>query len=275
MTSIAFHTAKNSNEIRGKSLGIIGYGNIGSQLSVLAETMGMKVYYFDIEEKLALGNATRCNTLEELLDKCQVISMHVDGRPQNTNMINEGIFSKMREGTIFINLSRGKVVDIQALRKYVENGTIRGVGIDVFPEEPMSNADGFISELRGLPNIIMTPHIGGSTEEAQRNIADFVPSRIIDYINTGSTSGSVNFPNLVLPSLENAHRFIHVHRNEPGILAEINHVLAEHSINIVGQYLKTDEMIGYVITDIDKNYDDSVISELKKIKATIRFRVLY
>lgn len=268
-------SAKNSNEIRGKSLGIIGYGNIGSQLSVLAETMGMKVYYFDIEEKLALGNATRCNTLEELLDKCQVISMHVDGRPQNTNMINEGVFSKMREGTIFINLSRGKVVDIQALRKYVENGTIRGVGIDVFPEEPMSNADEFISELRGLPNIIMTPHIGGSTEEAQRNIADFVPSRIIDYINTGSTSGSVNFPNLVLPSLENAHRFIHVHRNEPGILAEINHVLAEHSINIVGQYLKTDEMIGYVITDIDKNYDDSVISELKKIKATIRFRVLY
>lgn len=268
-------SASNSNEIRGKSLGIIGYGNIGSQLSVLAETMGMRVFYYDIEEKLALGNATRCEGLEELLSVSDVISLHVDGRPENEHLFNEAVFSKMKKGTILINLSRGKVVDIPVLKKYVENGTVRGVGIDVFPEEPMSNQDEFISELRGLPNFIMTPHIGGSTEEAQRNIAEFVPNRIMEYINTGSTSGSVNFPNLVLPSLQNAHRFIHVHKNEPGVLAEINNVLAEHSINIVGQYLKTNESIGYVITDIDKNYDESVISELRKIKATIRFRVLY
>ena len=268
-------SASNSNEIRGKSLGIIGYGNIGSQLSVLAETLGMKVYYYDIEEKLALGNATRCDSLDEILELSEIISLHVDGRSSNNNMIGESEFAKMRNGTIFLNLSRGKVVDIPALKKYVENGKIRGVGIDVFPEEPMSNQDEFISELRGLPNVIMTPHIGGSTEEAQRNIAEFVPNRIMDYINTGSTSGSVNFPNIVLPSLEKAHRFIHVHKNEPGILAEINQILADHSINIVGQYLKTNETIGYVITDIDKNYDESVINELKKIKATIRFRVLY
>ncbi|MFZ9045004.1 MAG: phosphoglycerate dehydrogenase [Cyclobacteriaceae bacterium] len=268
-------SAKNSNEIRGKSLGIVGYGSIGSQLSVIAETMGMRVFYYDLEEKLALGNATRCDSLEELLELSEVVSLHVDGRPENTHIFNEDIFSKMKKGTILINLSRGKVVEMTALKKYIENGTIRGVGVDVFPEEPMSNQDEFRSELRGLPNIIMTPHIGGSTEEAQRNIANFVPNRIMDYMNSGSTSGSVNFPNLVLPSLQNAHRFIHVHHNEPGVLAEINQVLAEHSINIVGQYLKTNDLIGYVITDINKNYDDSVISTLKKIKSTIRFRVLY
>ena len=268
-------SAKNSNEVRGKSIGIIGYGNIGSQLSVLAETMGMKVFYYDIEEKLALGNAERCESLPELLSKVDIISLHVDGRPENNLLIGENEFEQMKDGVIFINLSRGQVVDIKSLKKYVENGKVRGVGIDVFPEEPMSNNDEFISELRGLPNIIMTPHIGGSTEEAQKNIADFVPGRIMDYINTGSTSGSVNFPNIVLPMLQKAHRFIHIHKNEPGILAEINQVLAKHSINIVGQYLKTNETIGYVITDIDKNYDEEVIKDLKKIKATIRFRVLY
>ncbi len=268
-------SAKNSYEIRGKKLGIIGYGNIGSQLSVLAEALGMNVQYFDLEEKLALGNAHRCKTLFELLSSSDVISLHVDGRPDNSQFIGDKEFSIMKEGVIFLNLARGPVVDIAALKKHVDQGRIRGVGIDVFPEEPLSNQDEFISELRGAPNIIMTPHIGGSTTEAQENIADFVPTRIMEYINTGSTSNSVNFPNLVLPTLQNAHRFIHIHLNEPGVLAEINQILANHSLNIVGQYLKTNERIGYVITDINKNYDEAVIQDLKKINGTIKFRVLY
>jgi len=268
-------SAKGSFEIRGKTLGIIGYGNIGSQLSVLAETMGLKVIYYDLEEKLALGNAQRCATLEELLINSDLISLHVDGRKENKNFISEHEFNQMKNGVIFVNLSRGHVVDIPVLVKYVKNSKIGGVGIDVFPEEPKSNKDAFISELRQLPNTILTPHIGGSTLEAQYNIADFVPSRIMEYINTGSTSGSVNFPNIVLPGFKEAHRFIHVHHNETGVLAEINHVLATHSLNIVGQYLKTNENIGYVITDVDRNYNKEVTKELRKIKGTIRFRVLY
>jgi D-3-phosphoglycerate dehydrogenase len=268
-------SASGSFEVRGKTLGIVGYGNIGSQLSVLAETIGLKVLYFDLEEKLALGNAERCESLEELLKRSDIISLHVDGRPENKNMFSEGEFSQMKKGVIFLNLSRGHIVNIPDLKKYIENGTIAGVGVDVFPEEPLSNQDEFISELRGQPNTILTPHIGGSTLEAQRNIADYVPSRIMEYINTGSSSGSVNFPNIVLPTLFDAHRFIHIHFNEPGILAEINKVLASHNLNIVGQYLKTNEKIGYVITDINKDYGDDVIKELKKINGTIRFRVLY
>lgn len=268
-------SAKNSYEIRGKKLGIIGYGNIGSQLSVVAEALGMKVQYYDLEEKLALGNAHRCKTLFELLSSSDVISLHVDGRPDNSRFIGEEEFSIMKEGVIFLNLARGPVVDITALKNHIDQGRIRGVGIDVFPEEPLSNQDEFISELRGAPNMIMTPHIGGSTTEAQENIADFVPTRIMEYINTGSTSNSVNFPNIVLPTLQNAHRFIHIHLNEPGVLAEINQILANHSLNIVGQYLKTNERIGYVITDINKNYDEAVIEDLKKISGTIKFRVLY
>ena len=268
-------SAKNSFEIRGKTLGIIGYGNIGSQLSVLAEALGMNVRYFDIEEKLALGNATRCKTLFELLSSADVISLHVDGRPSNKNMIGAEEFSIMKDGVLFLNLSRGHVVDIEALKANIENGKVQGTGVDVFPEEPLSNQDEFISELRESRNTILTPHIGGSTSEAQQNIADFVPSRIMDYINTGSTSNSVNFPNLVLPKLENAHRLIHIHDNEPGILAEINKVLASSELNIVGQYLKTNERIGYVITDINKDYSEDVITAMKQIPGTIRFRVLY
>ncbi len=268
-------SAKNSFEIRGKSLGIIGYGNIGSQLSVVAEALGLNVRYYDIQEKLALGNATRCKTLFELLSSSDVISLHVDGRPDNQSMIGEEEFSIMKEGVIFLNLSRGHVVDIEALKANITSGKVRGAGVDVFPKEPLSNQDEFVSELKGLPNMILTPHIGGSTTEAQENIADFVPSRIVDYINTGSTSNSVNFPNLVLPKLENAHRLIHVHANEPGVLAEINKVLASHALNIVGQYLKTNETIGYVITDINKDYEEEVIKEMRQIKGTIRFRVLY
>ncbi len=268
-------SAKGSFEIRGKKLGIVGYGNIGTQLSVLAESIGMKVYYYDREEKLALGNATKCKSLKELFEQVNVISLHVDGRPENENMIGREEFGWMNKGTIFINLSRGHIVDIQALKENIENGTVTGCGIDVFPEEPISNHEEFQSELRGLPNTILTPHIGGSTLEAQENIANFVPSKIIDYINTGSTSNSVNFPNLTLPILENAHRLIHIHDNVPGILAKINHVLADHDINIVGQYLITNDIIGYVITDIDKEYDKEVIKELRQIEHTIKFRVLY
>ena len=268
-------SAKNSFEIRGKKLGIYGYGNIGSQLSVVAESLGMKVQFYDIEEKLALGNAEQIKDLNEFLSTSDIITLHVDGRASNKNIFGDAEFSQMKDGVIFLNLSRGHVVDISALQKHAKSGKIQGLGIDVFPEEPMSNSDEFISELRGLPNTILTPHIGGSTLEAQENIADFVPGKIMDYINTGSTSGSVNFPNIVLPKLTDAHRFIHHHKNEPGVLAEINNVLAKHDINVVGQYLKTNEETGYVITDINKDYDEQVIDSLKKIKATIRFRVLY
>lgn len=268
-------SAGNSFEIRGKKLGIVGYGNIGAQLSVVAESIGFDVYYYDVVEKLALGNATKCASLDELLEKVDVVSLHVDGRKENKNLIAEHEFEKMKEGVIFLNLSRGHVVDIDALQKYISSGKIKGAGIDVFPEEPKTNSEPFESPLRNLPNVILTPHIGGSTLEAQENIGNFVPGKIMEYINTGSTTNSVNFPNLQLPMLENAHRLIHIHYNSPGILAHINNVLATHNTNIVGQYLKTNETIGYVITDIDKAYDKAVIQDLKDIKGTIRFRILY
>ncbi|GAB4243803.1 MAG: hypothetical protein Tsb0034_21760 [Ekhidna sp.] len=268
-------SAKGSFEIRGKTLGIVGYGKIGSQLSILAEASGMNVQYFDLEEKLALGNATACDSLQHLLETSDVVSLHVDGRPENELMIGKHEFEKMKDGVVFINLSRGHVVDVEALAQNIKSGKIHGASVDVFPEEPLSNDHPFESPLIGLKNTILTPHVGGSTLEAQENIADFVPGKIIDYINTGSTTNSVNFPNITLPGLSKAHRFIHIHKNEPGILAEISHILAEHGINIVGQYLKTNETIGYVITDIDKNYEEEVVKDLKKIKGTIRFRVLY
>lgn len=268
-------SAKGSFEIRGKKLGIIGYGNIGAQLSVLAENMGMKVYYYDREEKLALGNVTKCKSMRELLELADVITLHVDGRESNTNIIGEREFGLMKPGVIFLNLSRGHVVDVKALRENILSGKVAGSAVDVYPYEPISNEEEFISELRGLPNTILTPHIGGSTAEAQENIGNFVPGKMMDYINTGSTSNSVNFPNLTLPTLENAHRLIHIHNNVPGILAKINLVLAEHGINIAGQYLKTTESIGYVITDINKDYDKDVIKKMRAIENTIKFRVLY
>lgn len=268
-------SAKGSFEIRGKKLGLIGYGNIGTQLSVLAENMGMKVLYYDNEEKLALGNAVKCKSLKELLGQADVVSLHVDGRESNTNLIGEAEFKLMKKGVIFLNLSRGHVVDIQALKNHILSGKVAGCAVDVFPYEPISNEEEFISELRGLPNTLLTPHIGGSTLEAQENIGMFVPGKMMDYINTGSTSVSFNFPNLTLPTLENAHRLIHIHNNVPGILAQINQVLADHGINIVGQYLKTNELIGYVITDINKQYNKEVIKKLRAIEHTIKFRVLY
>ena len=268
-------SAAGSFEVRGKKLGIIGYGNIGTQLSVIAENLGMNVFYYDKEERLALSNATKCKTLKELLAISDVISLHVDGRESNTNMIGEEEFKLMKKGVIFLNLSRGHIVDIKALKENILSGKVAGCSIDVFPYEPISNNEEFVSELRGLRNTIITPHIGGSTSEAQENIGNFVPGKLMDYINTGSTSNSVNFPNLTLPILENAHRLIHIHNNVPGILAKINQILANNEINIVGQYLKTNESIGYVITDINKEYNKDVIKELRAIENTIKFRVLY
>jgi D-3-phosphoglycerate dehydrogenase / 2-oxoglutarate reductase len=268
-------SAKGSFEVRGKKLGLIGYGNIGTQLSVIAESLGMKVLYYDTEERLSLGNAIKCKSMKEVLEQADVLSMHVDGRASNTNLIGTKEFALMKKGVIFINLSRGHVVDIQALRENILSGKVAGCAIDVFPYEPVSNDEEFTSELRGLPNTLLTPHIGGSTAEAQENIGNFVPSKIMDYINTGSTSNSVNFPNLTLPILDNAHRLIHIHNNVPGILAKINQILADNGINIVGQYLKTTELVGYVITDINKEYDKEVIAKLRAIDQTIKFRVLY
>jgi len=268
-------SAKGSFEIRGKKLGIIGYGNIGAQLSVIAENLGMKIFYYDKEEKLALGNATKCKTLKELLALADVITLHVDGKESNANLIGPAEFKAMKKGVIFLNLSRGHVVDVKALRESILSGIVAGCSVDVFPYEPISNDEEFMSELRGLPNTILTPHIGGSTSEAQENIGNFVPGKMMDYINTGSTSNSVNFPNLTLPILENAHRLIHIHNNVPGILAKINHILADNGVNIVGQYLKTNEQIGYVITDINKEYNKEMIKEMRAIENTIKFRVLY
>lgn len=268
-------SAANSFEIRGKKLGIIGYGNIGSQLSVLAEVLGMEVYYYDVVDRLSLGNAKKCSTLAELLKKVDVVSLHTTASPNNQPLIGDKEFEIMKDGAIFLNLSRGSLVDIGALVKHIKSGRIMGAGIDVFPKEPKSKSEEFVSELRSLPNVILTPHIGGSTEEAQKNIAEFVSGKIIGYVNDGNSSSSVNFPNIQLSALQNAHRLLHIHENVPGILAQINGILAKHNINIEGQYLKTNEQIGYAITDVNEKYDEKVIDDLGKIQCTIKFRVLY
>ena len=267
-------SASGSFEIRGKKLGIIGYGNIGSQLSVVAEAIGMQVFYYDVAEKLQLGNAVKCKTLAEMLPQVDVVTMHIDGRPDNQDFFGEQEFALMKPGALFLNNARGHVVDVPALAAALRSGHLGGAAIDVFPHEPKTNSESFENELRGLPNVLLTPHIGGSTAEAQRNIAEFVPERIMQYINTGNTQQSVNFPNIQLP-VQQAHRLIHIHANVPGVLARINNVLATHHVNILGQYLKTNEHIGYVITDIDKEYNQEVIGELRKVENTIRFRVLY
>lgn len=268
-------SAKGVHEIRGKTLGIIGYGNIGSQVSVLAESLGMRVIFYDIVEKLALGNAKRCKTMQELLKTADIITVHVDGSPQNINLISEKELHAMKDDVIFLNASRGFVVDINVLVNYLKNGKIKGAAIDVFPKEPKGKDDPFISELQQFPNVILTPHIGGSTEEAQKNIAEFVSTKIIEYINSGNTYLSVNIPNIQASPQNHTHRLLHLHENVPGIMAKINSILAENNINIEGQYLKTNEQIGYVITDVNKKYDVQVLDILKKIPHTIRFRVLY
>lgn len=267
-------SASGSFEIRGKTLGIIGYGNIGAQLSVVAEAVGLKVIYYDMAEKLQLGNAVKAKSLEEMLPQADIVTLHIDGRPENQDFFGAKEFALMKPGALFINNARGHVVDVPALAAALRSGQLGGAAIDVFPYEPKTNAESFESELRGLPNVLLTPHIGGSTAEAQRNIAEFVPERIMEYINTGNTQQSVNFPNIQLP-LQQAHRLIHIHANVPGVLANINNVLAQHHVNILGQYLKTNELIGYVITDINKQYDQDVMQALRAVEHTIKFRVLY
>jgi D-3-phosphoglycerate dehydrogenase len=267
-------TAAGSREVRGKNLGIVGYGNIGKQLSVLAEALGMRVYYYDVNDQLALGNAVKCNTLEDLLNVSDVVTLHVDDNQANRNFIGSREIGQMKKGAMLINLSRGFVVDIDALANALEEGQIAGAAIDVYPEEPRSNG-AFSTKLQGFPNVILTPHVGGSTEEAQRDIADFVPNKIMDYINSGNTVDAVNFPNIRLPKQNNAHRFLHIHKNVPGIMAKINEVLAKFDLNILSQYLSTDSDVGYVITDLDKEYNKDVIKALKKVDKTIKFRVLY
>ncbi|WP_394971455.1 phosphoglycerate dehydrogenase [uncultured Croceitalea sp.] len=269
-----FKTALNSQEVRGKNLGIVGYGNIGKQLSVLAEAIGMRVYYYDVADQLALGNAIKCNSLEDLLSVSDVVTLHIDDNKANKNFIGEREINQMRDGAVLINLSRGFVVDIPALVSGLKSGKLSGAAVDVYPEEPRANGN-FTSELQGIENVILTPHIGGSTEEAQRDIADFVPNKIMDYINSGNTVDSVNFPNIRLPKQNNAHRFLHIHKNVPGVMAKINKVLAKYEMNITGQYLSTDNEVGYVISDLDKEYNKEVIKALKDVKHTIKFRVLY
>lgn len=268
-------SADHCYEVRGKKLGIVGYGNIGSQLSVVAESLGMHVYYYDLVEKLQLGNAKKCSSLDELLEVADVVSIHVDGRAQNKHIIGRPQFQKMKNNVVFINLSRGHVVDIAALVDALDSGKILGAAVDVFPEEPKNNQEEFISPLRGYPNVILSPHIGGSTEEAQLNIGEFVARRIISYVKTGDSTQSVNIPNIQLPELHHAHRLVHLHANVPGILAQINQVLANHNVNLLGQYLKTNELVGYVISDVDMGYGKELYEEFNKIKHTITSRVLY
>jgi len=264
-----------SFEIRNKVIGIVGYGNIGSQLSVICEALGMKVLYYDILDKLSIGNAKKCKSLNELLKNSDIVSLHVDGKKSNTNLISDKEFRIMKEKSILVNYSRGNVVDIDSLIKNIKNKKLMGAALDVFPEEPSNNKEKFESEVKGIEEIILSPHIGGSTKEAQKNIGSYVPDKIIDFINSGNTSSSVNFPKLSLPEQSDSHRLIHIHKNQPGVMLEINKIISEYNINIKGQYLKTNEEIGYVITDIDSVYNKEVVKSLKNIPATIKLRVLY
>ncbi|MBP2682582.1 MAG: HAD-superfamily hydrolase, subfamily (PSPase-like), partial [Deltaproteobacteria bacterium] len=262
------------HEIRGKKLGIVGYGNIGSQLSVLAEAMGMEVYYHDLVEKLSLGNARKCS-LEDLLRVSDIVSVHVDGREENRGLVGEREFAAMKDGVIFLNLSRGFVVDVEALARNVRSGKVRGAAVDVFPEEPRTNKDPFSSPLQGLPNVILTPHIGGSTEEAQQGIGGFVAWRLLEYLSTGNTSTSVNFPALSPSSTPQRHRFAHVHENLPGMLAKINDLFARHGVNIAGQRLETRGRLGYALIDVEQGCDPGIVEELRRIPHTVRARLVY
>lgn len=239
-------------EVRGKTLGIIGYGHIGSQVSVLAESMGMKVIFYDIASKLSLGNATPCRSMDELLKNSDIVSLHVPGNNETKNMINNSRLKKMKKGSILINLSRGDVMDVKAVKEALISKQIGGIGVDVFPEEPQSNKDIFSSPLQNLPNVILTPHIGGSTMEAQEAIGLDVAEKLISFTETGSSSGSLTVPEISLPLLNNAHRILHIHHNVPGVLSQVNGVLSKMKVNILGQYLQTNREIGYVVLDIDK-----------------------
>jgi len=267
--------AKKSYEIRGKKIGIIGYGHIGSQVSVLAENMGLNVFYYDIEPKLPMGNATRLESLDELLELADIVTLHVPATPLTNMMMNADKIGKMKKGSVLLNLSRGSVVDIGALKDALENDHLAGAAIDVYPKEPQSKGEKLETELRGIPSAILTPHIGGSTVEAQYNIGQEVSKKIVNMIDVGTTVGSHSVPPLNLPVQKNAHRILHIHHNKPGVLSDINQKLSKMDINILGQYLKTNEQIGYVVLDIDHEYDDEVLKAMKKVKHTIRTRILY
>jgi D-3-phosphoglycerate dehydrogenase / 2-oxoglutarate reductase len=267
-------SASGAHEIRGRRLGIVGYGNIGAQLSVLGESLGMSVSFYDTADKLALGNARRCETLDELLSSSDIVTLHVDGRPGNADMFGEEKFALMRQGSLFLNLSRGFLVDHSSLRRHLESGHLAGAAVDVFPVEPKSRGDEFISELRGMRNVILTPHIGGSTEEAQQDIGSYVAGKLRDYLVDGSSTMSVNLPHLQLAERAGTHRIVHLHHNVPGVLATINGMLAEHKVNIEGQLLGTRGDLGYVITDVAVDYPPAVPTELAAMSETVRLRVL-
>jgi D-3-phosphoglycerate dehydrogenase / 2-oxoglutarate reductase len=267
--------AKGSFELRGKTLGIIGYGNIGSQVSVMAEALGMHVVYYDVLTKLPHGNAKQIRDLHELLEQSDIVTLHVPSDKTTRQMINETTLSKLHKGSILINYSRGDVVDLDALRKFIENGTITGAAIDVFPVEPEKNGDKFSCNLRNLSNVILTPHIGGSTEEAQANIGLDVTAKLISYLELGTSNGSHTVPELNLPPQAETHRILHIHKNIAGVLGEINSKLSAQGINILGQYLKTNDEIGYVILDIDTKLSKEAFEILKDVSGTIKTRMIY
>ena len=267
--------AKGSFELRGKTLGIIGYGNIGSQISVMAEAMGMDVLYYDIESKLPHGNARQIRSLRDLLKRSNIVTLHVPSEASTRNMINEHTLAHFKKGSILINYSRGDVVDLAALKNALTSGQLSGAAIDVFPEEPEKNGAQFSTVLQNVPNVILTPHIGGSTEEAQLNIGLDVTSKLLNYLEKGSTTGSHSIPSLSLPMQAKTHRILHIHKNVPGVLGEINSKLSSHNINILGQYLKTNDEIGYVVLDVDTALSEEAFSLLKGVKSTVRVRMLY
>ncbi|MDP2636020.1 MAG: phosphoglycerate dehydrogenase [Pseudoalteromonas sp.] len=268
-------TAHGSFEARGKTLGIIGYGHIGTQLGIMAENIGMNVEFYDIEDKLTLGNATQVHNLTQLLQRADVISLHVPETPQTKNLIGSAEISVMKQGAILINASRGTVVDIDALAEALSEKKLSGAAIDVFPVEPKSNDDEFVSPLREFDNVILTPHIGGSTQEAQENIGIEVAGKLAKYSDNGSTITAVNFPEVSLPELANRSRLLHVHHNRPGVLTQINQAFAQHGINIAAQYLQTDEAIGYVVIDVDTDQSEVALKELSAVEGTIRARLLH
>ncbi|MDA0149686.1 phosphoglycerate dehydrogenase [Vibrio sp. LaRot3] len=268
-------SADNSYEARGKRLGIIGYGHIGTQLSIIAENLGMRVYFYDIENKLSLGNATQVHTMSELLNKCDVISLHVPETPGTKNMMGAEEFARMKPGAIFINAARGTVVDIEALCHSLEAGHLSGAAIDVFPTEPKTNADPFESPLMKYDNVILTPHVGGSTQEAQENIGVEVAGKLAKYSDNGSTLSSVNFPEVSLPEHGDCSRLLHIHQNRPGVLTQINTIFAEEGINIAGQYLQTSADLGYVVIDVETERSEEALAKLKSIEGTVRARILH
>ncbi|XKH60060.1 phosphoglycerate dehydrogenase [Halomonas sediminis] len=268
-------SASNSHEARGKTLGIVGYGSIGAQLSVLAESLGFKVLFYDAIAKLGMGNASQVASLEELLSRSEVVSLHVPDLPSTRWMIGEKEIAAMKHAGILINASRGSVVEIEPLAAAIKEGRLNGAAIDVFPVEPKGNNEEFESPLRGLENVILTPHIGGSTLEAQENIGIEVSEKLITYSDNGTTVTSVNFPEVALPAHPDKHRLLHIHDNVPGVLSEINRVLSENDINISGQYLQTNDKVGYVVIDVDKAYGPQALEALKKVQHTLKIRALY